>query len=209
MGSKDLPGTITASQLAAALSTRSDIRLLDVRTPAEFDRAHVERAYNVPLGEIDEYAPAIGCVSAPIVVVCRSGTRARVAEQALRRAGARSLHILDGGMLAWRAARLPVNRQPISATALARRVLGIVAMVVAIVATRENAFAAVVLAFLGLRLAFGMSILPCAAAGICSVPRARTNSIVEALVQGRSIGACDSADEAGVGSRVAGESAPG
>ena len=45
-----------------------------------------------------------------MVLVCRSGQRARKAEGALLEAGLSNLYVLDGGMLAWGAAGLPVHR---------------------------------------------------------------------------------------------------
>src|SRR5690606_4870855 len=45
-----------------------------------------------------------------VVLVCRSGQRARQAENALREIGMQNLHILEGGMNAWEAAELPVER---------------------------------------------------------------------------------------------------
>ena len=44
------------------------------------------------------------------MLVCRSGQRARKAEEALKAAGMTNLHVLDGGMTAWAAAGQPVRR---------------------------------------------------------------------------------------------------
>ena len=60
--------------------------LLDVRTPQEFSREHIDGAVNVPLSELDG---AIGEMkkSRPIVVYCQSGTRSERAYSALSAAG--------------------------------------------------------------------------------------------------------------------------
>ena len=85
-------------------------RLLDVRTPGEFDSQHIAGAYNVPLDTLGEHAAEIHAgVTDPIVLVCRSGQRARKAEEALRATGMSNLHVLDGGMAAWIAAGQPVR----------------------------------------------------------------------------------------------------
>lgn len=85
-------------------------RLLDVRTPGEFDSQHIAGAYNVPLDTLGEHAVEIRAgVTDPIVLVCRSGQRARKAEEALRATGMSNLHVLDGGMAAWIAAGQPVR----------------------------------------------------------------------------------------------------
>jgi len=86
-------------------------RVLDVRTPGEFQSAHIRGAYNVPVDTIAEHAREIGTATeAPIVLVCQSGNRARKAEDTLRAVGMSNLHIVDGGMNAWVAAGLAVVR---------------------------------------------------------------------------------------------------
>jgi rhodanese-related sulfurtransferase len=90
--------------------TRPDTRLLDVRTPSEFESEHIAGAYNVPLDVLGEHGAEIRAVDAPVVLVCRSGQRARKAEDALKAAGMTNLHVLDGGMNSWIAAEQPVRR---------------------------------------------------------------------------------------------------
>lgn len=97
--------------LARLLAERPATRLLDVRTPGEFDAEHITGAYNVPLDTLGEHGPEIRAgVTGPVILVCRSGQRARKAEEALKAAGMLDLHVLDGGMAAWVAAGLPVRR---------------------------------------------------------------------------------------------------
>jgi len=93
------------------LSELPSARVLDVRTPGEFESAHIRGAYNVPVDTIAEHAREIGTATgAPIVLVCQSGNRARKAEDTLRAVGMSNLHIVDGGMNAWVAAGLAVVR---------------------------------------------------------------------------------------------------
>lgn len=103
------PPVVAPHVLAEHLS-RGPIRLLDVRTPAEFESVHIHGAYNVPLDRLAEHAAEIRAIDQPVVLVCASGQRARKAEAALQEAGMRQLHVLDGGMSAWIAAGLPVRR---------------------------------------------------------------------------------------------------
>jgi rhodanese-related sulfurtransferase len=106
-----LAPVLTAGDLAALVRERPDARLLDVRTPGEFEGEHIAGAYNVPLDTLAEHGAEIrAAVAAPVVLICRSGQRARKAEQALRAAGMSNLHVLDGGMMAWTAASHPVLR---------------------------------------------------------------------------------------------------
>ncbi|GHB07696.1 rhodanese-like domain-containing protein [Streptomyces termitum] len=88
-------------------------RLLDVRTPAEFRTAHISGAYNVPLHTLREHrAELLSHLDEEVVLVCRSGQRAKEAEQALAEAGLPNLRVLEGGMNAWETAGAPVNRGP-------------------------------------------------------------------------------------------------
>ena len=106
-----LPPVLSPTELAHLMRQRPDTRLLDVRTPGEFEAEHIAGAYNVPLDTLGEHGAEIrASVAEPVVLVCRSGQRARRAEDALRAAGMTNLHILAGGMTAWTAAGQPVRR---------------------------------------------------------------------------------------------------
>src|SRR5688500_3244208 len=107
----NLPNALEAEVVADLLARSAPVTILDVRTPAEFVSAHIPGSYNVPLDLLPEHATAIGAATGePVVLVCRSGARARQAEQALRSVQLPRLHILDGGLSAWEAAGLPLNR---------------------------------------------------------------------------------------------------
>ena len=102
---------LAPAELARLLRDHPETRLLDVRTPGEFEAEHIAGAYNVPLDTLGEHGPAIRAgVAEPVVLVCRSGQRARKAEEALKAAGMTNLHVLDGGVTGWTAAGLPVRR---------------------------------------------------------------------------------------------------
>lgn len=178
-----LPDVVDSQRLAGALSAAPEIRLLDVRTPAEFDRTRIPGSYNIPLGELAAHAKALTAIKAPVVLVCRSGARARTADAMLRQAGMRRVHVLEGGVLAWRAAGLQVEGQPLTAGAVVRRLMGVAGLVIAFLSLRQNPLMALVLAVLGLRLAMGQSVMPCAATGTCAVPVDR-GAVARALVEG-------------------------
>jgi len=105
------PPILDPAALVQLRAERPEVRLPDVRTPAEFEMEHIAGAYNVPLDTLAEHGAEIrATVADPVVLVCRSGQRARRADEALRAAGMRNLHLLEGGMSAWVAAGLPVHR---------------------------------------------------------------------------------------------------
>lgn len=111
MSTTEIPPVLKAAELEALLRERPDVRLLDVRTPGEYEAVHVRGAYNVPLDTLGEHAAEIrATVDVPVVLICQSGSRARRAEEDLAVAGMPNLHVLDGGVNGWVAAGRPVER---------------------------------------------------------------------------------------------------
>lgn len=152
-----IPPVLNARELAELLSARADVRLLDVRTPGEFESAHIRGAYNVPLDTLAEHAPGIRAhVDVPVVLVCQSGARARRAEEALRAAGMPHLHVLDGGVNGWVAAGRPVQRgrARISLERQVRIAAGSLAALGALLALTLDPLFALLPAFVGSGLVF-------------------------------------------------------
>jgi rhodanese-related sulfurtransferase len=103
--------TIDSQYLSELLGSPTPPRVLDVRTPGEFESAHIAGAYNVPLDLLREHRDEIiKHLDEDVVLVCRSGQRATQAEETLRTAGFTNVHILDGGIAAWEAKGFAVNR---------------------------------------------------------------------------------------------------
>jgi rhodanese-related sulfurtransferase len=80
--------------------------LVDVRSPIEFEAEHIEGAINIPLEAIDARAEEVPR-KGRLVMVCRSGMRAERAAFTLM-GKAFQPSVLDGGMVAWRKASLPI-----------------------------------------------------------------------------------------------------
>ena len=84
-----------------------DLVLLDVRSPIEFETEHIAGSINVPLDALDsrfDEVPRKG----QLLVICRSGKRAERGAYTLMGRGFQP-KVLDGGMLAWRKAGLPIE----------------------------------------------------------------------------------------------------
>jgi rhodanese-related sulfurtransferase len=157
MTSVSLSAVLRAAELVELLRTHPEVRVLDVRTPGEYESAHIRGAYNVPLDTLGEHGAEIRAnVTGPVVLVCQSGQRARRAEEALQGAGVANLHVLDGGMNGWLAARLPVIRgaKRLSLERQVRIVAGALVATGAILALTINPLFATVPAFIGSGLVF-------------------------------------------------------
>ena len=102
---------LTSRELRDRLKSDTPPRLLDVRTPAEFETSHIAGAHNVPLDLIRERtAEIIDGLSGDVVFVCRSGQRAAQADELLRSAGLPRGSVLKGGILAWEGNGFEVDR---------------------------------------------------------------------------------------------------
>lgn len=77
--------------------------LIDLRTPAEYDRGHLKGALNVPYGEILPWVNDRHNLprNVPIILYCRSGRRSAVAVRILRSAGFSNVKHLLGGLVEW------------------------------------------------------------------------------------------------------------
>ena len=96
------PSRLDPTMLGEWLNEPDAPRVIDVRTPAEFETAHIPGSYNVPLHLLQEHAAEIaGHLDEDIVLVCRSGMRAAQAEQTLAGTGLPNVHLLEGGITAW------------------------------------------------------------------------------------------------------------
>jgi rhodanese-related sulfurtransferase len=63
------------------------VKVVDVRTPAEFEAGHIPGALNIPFEQIERRAAEIGPPSTPVLLYCRSGRRSGIAGEALRQVG--------------------------------------------------------------------------------------------------------------------------
>lgn len=152
-----IPPVLKATELEELLGARPDIRLLDVRTPGEYETVHIRGAYNVPLDTLGEHADEIrATVDEPVVLICQSGSRARKAEEALKAAGMPNLHVLEGGVNEWVATGKPVRRGAtrISLERQVRIVAGALAATGGILALAVSPLFAVLPAFVGSGLVF-------------------------------------------------------
>jgi len=114
-GATTINGISTISVDDAALITDNppeDLVVLDVRTPEEFAEGHLEGAVLVDFYDAD-FAEQLAALDAgaPYLVYCRSGNRSGQALGVMQQLGFTSAVDVDGGIVAWSGAGLPVTTE--------------------------------------------------------------------------------------------------
>ncbi len=112
-GAAGISGISTISVDAAVAITDNPpdgLVVLDVRTPEEFAEGHLEGAVLVDFYDAD-FAEQLAALDteAPYLVYCRSGNRSGQALDVMEQLGFASAVDVDGGIVAWTDAGLPVT----------------------------------------------------------------------------------------------------
>jgi len=95
--------TVSPADLSSP-AVAGNVRVLDVRTPAEYETARIPSSYNIPLADLGRHAQRLADADdTALLVVCQSGARARQAAAVLDEHGHRDAIVLEGGLNAWRA----------------------------------------------------------------------------------------------------------
>ena len=101
---------ITANELLGQINTEQAPLIVDVRSQSEYKSSHVPGAIHVPfwtaftssqLDQVDK--------TQPLVIYCEHGPRAGIAKMAYSWAGFDTIYYLEGHMLGWKNAKLPVD----------------------------------------------------------------------------------------------------
>jgi rhodanese-related sulfurtransferase len=102
---------ISSTELRDRLDSPTAPTVLDVRTPAEFETAHITRSYNVPLDVLGKNtSEVVEKLDGEVVLVCKSGQRAAEAATLLRDSGRDTARILQGGLTDWERNGFAVQR---------------------------------------------------------------------------------------------------
>lgn len=103
-------GSLTAEG-AVQLINREKAVVIDVGEATEFSAAHVGGAKNIPLGQLqDKLTGAVKNKALPVILVCQSGARSGRAVAIAKKLGYAQAQSLSGGLSAWRAANLPIEK---------------------------------------------------------------------------------------------------
>jgi rhodanese-related sulfurtransferase len=100
-------GTLEATRLMNQGMTL----ILDIREGEDYASGHLPRARHIPLSQLSKRVDEIGKFKdKPVIVTCRTGTKAGSATRVLRQAGFTNVFELRGGVNAWQQASLPVEK---------------------------------------------------------------------------------------------------
>ena len=96
---------------AVQLINREKGVVVDVCDPAEFAAGHVGGAKNIPLADLEsKLGNAVKNKALPLILVCQTGARSGRAVAVAKKLGYEKAQNLAGGLAAWKAANLPVEK---------------------------------------------------------------------------------------------------
>jgi len=103
---------IDVKKFAQSIAENKDITLLDVRTEDEFSSGHLAHALNINIndagftGEVEKLDK-----NKPVYVYCLSGGRSSNAATYLAQQGFKEVYNLQGGIIAWKNADMPIMQE--------------------------------------------------------------------------------------------------
>lgn len=99
--------SLNASEFSKKISETQDAKIIDVRTPEEFEKGHLINALNYDWNG-NNFDTEISSLdkSKPVFVYCLSGGRSGSAASKMRSDGFKEVYELEGGIIKWRAENL-------------------------------------------------------------------------------------------------------
>lgn len=90
---------VDGTELQAVLD-EGGVKVVDVRTPGEFQAGHIEGAENVPVDQVASVAASWDRAQ-PLAIYCATGSRSTSAVQELQSMGFETIYHLSDGLVAW------------------------------------------------------------------------------------------------------------
>jgi rhodanese-related sulfurtransferase len=112
---------VSVHKVNEMLDAGGECQVIDVREFSEFDSERIADARFLPLSNFEKHADEIDHAK-PVYLMCRSGNRAKKAAEKLLHRGFTDVHVVDGGMLAWTEADLPIVKGESKTWSLERQV---------------------------------------------------------------------------------------
>jgi rhodanese-related sulfurtransferase len=98
---------VTAPEAVAMINAGA--QPVDIRAAAQYEKAHILDARNIPLGDLDQHLASLQKLQdRGILLYCDNGATSAKAVETLKARGVAGAKSLRGGLTAWRAENLPV-----------------------------------------------------------------------------------------------------
>jgi len=100
--------TLRPAELTALIN-REDAVVVDLSASNDFEKGHIAGSKSVPTSQFGPENKLLAAAKErPVVVVCRNGQASGDAARQLKKAGFSQVYWLDGGVMAWQQAELPL-----------------------------------------------------------------------------------------------------
>lgn len=94
------------------MNNNDDALILDIRAAAEYKSGHIKGAKNTPMSELTSKIDSFASYKdKPVLIYCNSGSTVTGAIKLLKNAGFEKVNNLEGGILAWKEANLPLVKK--------------------------------------------------------------------------------------------------
>lgn len=113
---KDVKKVIKMEAFKEVVEKKNYDMIIDVRTRAEFAKGHVKGAINIPRGLVEFVIwkrvgyPLTTDITKKIYTTCKSGGRASLTAQSLKRLGFTNVTIVDMKIAEWKKAKYPWSK---------------------------------------------------------------------------------------------------
>lgn len=108
LGTTTIP-QIPVDELNHRVKEQTELQIIDVRRPGEYNDGHVPGAINAPLAQLETQIPSLD-PSRPTAVICAGGYRSSAGTGILARHGFQTLFNVVAGTSAWINAGFPVEK---------------------------------------------------------------------------------------------------
>lgn len=97
---------------AVQLMNTEDVVLLDVREPSETAGGKISKAIQIPVGAVEKRVGELEKhKNKTLLVYCKTGARSGMACRELSKKGFDKVYSLNGGIMAWQEAHLPISKK--------------------------------------------------------------------------------------------------
>lgn len=154
----------TVNEINELLDGGGECQVIDVREFSEFNSERIADAQLMPLSNFEKHADEIDHTK-PVYLMCRSGNRAKNAAEKLASKGFTDIHVIEGGMVAWAGANLPVVRGESKVWSLERQVrfaAGMFVLTGVLLSLFVSPYLLLITAFVGTGLMFSAATDTCA-----------------------------------------------